>query len=92
MIIKVRKKLYDSNKESIAIRLTNDEIARIVHNYLFRNPPELIALLNGTRRDDNTDDALMTSAEMKSFLKDLEAYLKKTYPENYKKPSSVEIA
>jgi hypothetical protein len=92
MIIKVRNKLYDSNKETIGIRLNNAELARFAYHYLRSNPPETVIILNGTRKDDSLDDALVTSAESKKFVNDLETYLKKNYPTTYKKVSSMEIA
>jgi len=92
MIIQIKNKLHDSMKESIGIRLTNQEMAKIVHHYLYTNPSETVFLLNGNRNDNDPEDALLTGAEAKQFIGRLEKYLEKEYPNTHKKISSIEVA
>jgi len=92
MIVQIKNKLYDSMNETICIQLTNRELAMITHNYITKNSPETILVLNGKRKDTSMKDALLTTADAKQFIKRLEKYLLKKYPEKYKSINSVEVA
>jgi hypothetical protein len=91
MIIKIRKKIYDSNKESIGMYLNNDELAKLTHHYLYTNPKECVLIFNGTRREDRIEDYEKTRCEGVIFAKEVNKYVMKKNPK-LKPLSSVEVA